>query len=76
MVVVELVEFVVLSPLLEVRVGALLPGRVRYRLPSDWLGWRWLIIGAVALSFAWPLFWHFFTIFARVLLLPFLVILT
>ena len=47
MVVVEVV--VVLSPLLEVR--ALLPERVRYRLPSDWLGWRWLVIGAVALSF-------------------------
>ena len=67
---------VVLSPLLEVRVGALLPELVRHRLPSDWLGWRWLVIGVVALSFIWPLLGHFFTIFARVLLLPFLDILT
>ena len=28
---------VVLSPLLEVGVKVLLPERVRYRLPSDWL---------------------------------------
>jgi len=73
-VVVEVV--VVLSPPLEVGVVALLPERVRYRLPSDWLGWRWLVIGVVVLSFAWPLFGHFFKIFARVLLLPFLDILT
>ena len=76
MVVVELVVVVVLSPPLEVGVVALLPEQGRYRLPSDWLGWRWLVIGAVALSFVWPLFGHFFTIFARVLLLPFLDILT
>ena len=67
---------VVLSPLLEVGVGALLPGRVRYRLPSDW---RWLVIGVigvVVLSIIWPLLGHFSAIFARAVLLPFLVILT
>ena len=74
---VEVVEVVViLSPPLKVRVGPLPPERGRCRLPSDCLGWRWLVIGAVALSFVWPLLGHFFTIFARVLLLPFLDILT
>ena len=75
----ELAVVVVLSPLLEVGVGALLPGRVRYRLPSDWLGWRWLVIGVigvVVLSIIWPLLGHFSAIFARVVLLPFLGILT
>ena len=67
---------VILSPLLEVRVGVLLHELVRHRLPSDWLGWRWPAIGAVVLSFAWPLFWHFFAIFATVVLLPFPGILT
>ena len=75
----ELAVVVVLSPLLEVRVGALLPERVRYRLPSDWLGWRWLVIGVigvVVLSIIWPLLGHFSAIFARVVLLPFVGILT
>ena len=76
MVVVEVAVDVVLSPPLEVGVVAPLLERVRYRLPSDWLGWRWLVIGAVALSFVWPLFGHFVAIFARVLLLPFMGILT
>ena len=77
LVVVEVVEVVViLSPPLEVGVVALLPELVRCRLPSHCLGWRWLAIGAVALSIVWPLLGHFFTIFARVLLLPFLDILT
>ena len=67
---------VVLSPLLEVGVKVLLPGLVRYRLPSDW---RWLVIGVigvVVLSIIWPLLGHFSAIFARVVLLPFLGILT
>ena len=74
----EVVVVVVLSPLLEVGVKVL-PELVRYRLPSDWLGWRWLVIvviGVVVLSIAWPLLGHFFVIFARVVLLPFTGILT
>ena len=63
------VVVVVLSPLLEVGVKALLPERVRYRLPSDWLGWSWRVI---VLTFIWPALWHFSLIFARVVLLPFL----
>ena len=75
---VELVVVVVLSPLLEVGVKVL-PELVRYRLPSDWLGWRWLVIGVigvVVLSIIWPLLGHFSAIFARVVLLPFTGILT
>jgi hypothetical protein len=75
-VVVEVAVDVVLSPLLEVGVVALLLELVRCRLPSDCLGWRWLVIGAVALSIVWPALWHFYLIFSRVLLLPFMGILT
>ena len=76
MVVVEVAVDVVLSPLLEVGVVALLLELVRCRLPSDCLDWHWLVIGAVALSIVWPLLGHFFTSFSRGLLLPFLGILT
>ena len=76
MVVVELVVVVILSPLLEVGVKVLQSGLVRYRLPSDWLGWRWLVIGVIVLSFIWPLLGHFSAIFATVVLLPFTGILT
>ena len=63
---------VVLSPLLGVGVKVLRQQRIRYRLPSDCLGWRWLAIGAVALFFIWPALWQLSAIFARVVLLPFL----
>ena len=78
---------VVLSPLLEVGVKVLLPERVRYRLPSDWLlpervryrlpsDWSWLVIRVIVLSIIWPALWQLSAIFARVVLLPFLDILT
>ena len=64
---------VVLSPLLEVGVKAQLPERVRYRLPS---GWSWLVMRVILLTFIWPALWQLSLIFARVVLLPFLDILT
>ena len=67
---VELV--VVLSPLLEVGVKAQLPERVRYRLPSG----SWLVVRVIVLTFIWPALWQLSLIFARVVLLPFLEILT
>jgi len=75
-VVVEVAVDVVLSPPLEVGVVALLLELVRCRLPSDWLDWHWLVIGAVALSIVWPALWHFYLIVSKVVLLPFLDILT